>query len=541
MKKQNTKKPLVWIFKIYKRFIPATLLVCVFSAITSLSFILMAFLSKNILEIATGDKIGSLKIYAISILTIVILQVCISSVSSLLRAQIGGKFTIALREYLFALLNSKKYSLTSKYHSGDILNRFTSDTGIIVSNIVNILPDISAMLAKIIGGTAALLTLEPTIAIIVLVFGVVVPAFGRLINKRYKYLHKECQRTEGIITAFLQECFENSIVIKTFKSEKPFIERLKQYMTENYNLRLKRTGFSIFANVGIYSFFTIGYYAVFVWGASQISKGAISFGTLIAFLQLVSQLSGPLQNITSILPRYYTTVASAERLMEFEELESEPKADANFEPIDFEYLECSDITFSYDNKNVLENFNCKIQKGDVIAVTGSSGSGKSTLFKLILGLYETQNGSITINGTTPATALTRHLFAYVPQGNMILSGSIMDNLTMCNPDIPLNDVINACKTAEIHDYISSLENGYNTVLTERGGGLSEGQVQRLSIARALLANTPILLLDEATSALDETTEFAVIENIKALTDKTVILVTHRQTSIKLCNKIISIH
>lgn len=539
MKNSNTKKPLIWILKIYKRFLPATLIVCLFSAITSLSFIVMAFLSKNILEIATNEQNGSLFNYAFLILTIVILQVVISSISSIIRAQIGGKFTIALREYLFTTLNSKKYSLTSKYHSGDILNRFTSDTGIVVSNIVNILPDITAMLAKIIGGTAALLTLEPTIAIIVLVFGVVIPAFGKLINKRYKYLHKECQRTEGIITGFLQECFENSIVIKTFKSEKPFTNRLKQYMTDNYKLRLKRTGFSIFANVGIYSFFTIGYYAVFIWGASQISKGIISFGTLIAFLQLVSQLSGPLQNITSILPRYYTTIASAERLIELEELESEPKT-IDYAPIDFESIECNNITFSYENKNVLENFNCTIHKGDIVAVTGSSGSGKSTLFKLILGLYDTQNGSILINGKTIASAMTRYLFAYVPQGNMILSGSIIDNLTMCNPDISFEEIVTACKTAEIHDYISSLENGYNTILTERGGGLSEGQVQRLSIARALLAKTPVLLLDEATSALDESTEFKVIENIKALTDKTVILVTHRKTSMNLCNKTISI-
>lgn len=539
MKKGNNKATLKWVYKIFNKFIPTTVLICLCSAAVSLSFVWLAFLSKNVLELATGERQGNFSHFALLFGAIVLAQVLLSGINSLLKTSISGKFTITLREHLFSVINQKKYSSIEQYHSGDILNRFTSDTDVVVSNTVSILPDIFGVLAKIIGGTVALISLEPKIALIVLVLGICVPAIGKIFNKRYKHLHKECQKTEGVIRSFLQECFENEIVIKTFKSEIPFIQRLRQYMSENYRFKIKRAYLSVFSQLSLYSFFTIGYYAILIWGAMQISNGSISFGMLIAFLQLVSQLRLPLQNISGIFPKYYSIIASAERLIELEKLENEeiPKTEPN---IDFDFICGENITFSYGEKAVLKDFNFKIKNGSITAVTGASGSGKSTLFKLILGLYGLKTGNILINGNTNADASTRHLFAYVPQGNMILSGSIKDNLTLCNPNIPENDIISACKTAEIHDYIEALPNRYDTILSERGGGLSEGQIQRLSIARALLADTPILLLDEATSALDQETELKVLHNIKQLKDKTVILVTHRKTSVDFCDNIINI-
>ena len=536
MKRKDKFSPLGWVLKIFKKFTLKTTLMCLSSIAVSLGYIALAFVSKSILE--TKDK-NSIINGAIILAVIIILQVILSGVSAMLKTSVQGKFTIALRQYLFRIINSKKYSETQKYHSGDILNRFTSDTEVIVSNTVSILPDICSMLSKIIGGAAALIILEPTIAVIVIIFGALIPAIGRLINKRYKYLHKECHRTEGETRSFLQECFENSVVIKTFKSEAPFNEKLSQYMQTNYRFKIRRTLVSVFSHLSLYSFFTIGYYAVLVWGAGAIADKAISYGTLIAFLQLVSQLRAPLQNISSIFPRYYAICASAERLAELENLANEPVCENNPLP-DFSYLSGKDITFAYNNKNVLEHFNFKIHNGTITAITGSSGKGKSTLFKLILGLYEPQNGKLTVNGQTIVNAATRSLFAFVPQGNMILSGTIKENLTICNPNTTEEQLINACKTAEIHDYIVSLPNGYDTPLNERGGGLSEGQIQRLSLARALLADSPVLLLDESTSALDSDTELKVLQNIKGLKNKTVILVTHRKTAIDFCDNIISI-
>ena len=528
-----------WILKIIVKFIPHTAFICFSSVAISLAYIYLAFLSKNVLEIASGDRNGSFSTYALLFLFTVIFQVVLSGVVSLLKTTMSGKLTIEIRKYLFSVLNRKKYSSISKFHSGDILNRFTSDTEVVVSNIVSLIPDVCSTCTKIIGGTIALISLEPTIAIIVLILGIFIPALGKLINKRYKYLHKECQKTEGITRSFLQECFENNIVIKTFKSEIPFIERLNRYMGDNYRLKIKRAYFSIFAHLSLYSVFTIGYYAILVWGATQIAGGKISFGMLTAFLQLVSQLRLPLQNISSILPRYYAIIASTERLSEIEQLENEELSEPSISE-EFLSIEGNNITFRYGDDSVLKDFSFKIKKGDITAITGASGTGKSTLFKLILGLYEPQSGNLTINGDIKLMPLMRPLFAYVPQGNMILSGTIRDNLTMCNDSILMSDIIKACKAAQIHDIITSLPHGYDTVLSERGGGLSEGQIQRISIARALLADTPVLLLDEATSALDQKTELLVLESLKALKDKTVILVTHRKTSINFCDNIINI-
>lgn len=539
MKKSDKKSVLGWIYNIFKSQLFSTAIMCICTVAVSLSLIWLAFLSKNVLEIATGDLNGNFGKIAILFAVIVIAQVLLSGVHSLLKTSISGKFTINLREHLFNQLHQKEYSELQKYHSGDILNRFTSDTEVVVSNTVTILPDIFSILTKIIGGTVALVALEPSVAVIIIVLGILIPSIGRIIKKRYKHLHKECQRTEGTTRAFLQECFENNIVLKTFESQSTFANRLKDYMTENFSFKMKRALISVLSHLSLYSFFTIGYYAILVWGATKISNGTLTFGSLIAFLQLVSQLRNPLQNVSNIFPKYFSLIASAERLRELENLPDEPRAQSN-DNLEFSTLSGDCITFSYDNKPVLSDFSFKIQKGSITAITGPSGIGKSTLFKLILGLYGSYSGTLLVNNQIALSPATRNLFAYVPQGNLILSGTIRENVTLCNSQIPENDIINACKTAEIHDYIATLPEGYDTVLSERGGGLSEGQIQRLSIARALLANTPVLLLDEATSALDSETELRLLQNIKQLKNKTVILVTHRKQSIEFCDNLINI-
>ena len=451
---------------------------------------------------------------------------------------------MSLREYLFTVICKKKYEDISPYHSGDILNRITSDVDTVVSSSVTIIPNSVSIFTKIIAGLGAMVFMNPILALIILLLGVTVPAIGRFISKKYKYMHKECQRTEGRTRSFMQECFENIVVIKTFASEGPFIKRLQRYMDDNFKLKIKRTGISIAATISLYTFFTIGYYAVLLWGAGGLAKGTLTYGTLMAFLQLISQLRAPLQNVSGILPQYYSAIASAERLTELEGLRDETSLlkseDAEKLKADFKSIEAKNLCFGYGAKNILENCSFTAEKGDIIAITGESGSGKSTLFKLILGLYSPASGSLTVNGEIPTDSSVRPLFAYVPQGNMVLSGSIRDNISLCNPDVDEESIINAAKAAEIYDYIAALPDGLDTMLSERGAGLSEGQIQRISIARALITEAPVLLLDEATSALDESTETRVLENIRRMTGKTVLFITHRNTSLKACDKIMHI-
>lgn len=544
MKKENNKATLKWIYARTKRFLPAVAVTSLISAFTAVSYVLLALITKRVLDIATKDAAGSLAAAGTALFAVIAVQVILSACQSLLNAYVNGKLTLSLRSYLFTLICRKRYSQISRYHSGDILNRLTSDVDVVVSSSVSIIPSVVSTVAKITAGIGAMIFMNPIIAAVILVLGITVPAIGRAINKKYKYMHKECQRTEGKTRSFMQECFENIVVIKSFASEKPFVKRLTVFMEDNFRLKIKRTGISVLASICLYTFFTAGYYAVLLWGAGGLAAGTLTYGTLMLFLQLISQLRAPLQNVSGILPQYYSALASAERLIELEKPEDEKpsleKESADRLKDNFESLEINGLCFGYGRETVIENCSFKIEKNKITAVTGESGSGKSTLFKLILGLYSPTAGSITVNGKIPVDASVRGLFAYVPQGNMVLSGTVKDNITLCNPDVDEERLINAAKAAEIYDYISSLPDGFDTVLSERGAGLSEGQIQRISIARALLTEAPVLLLDEATSALDETTETRVLENIKAMSAKTVVFITHRNTSLKVCDRIIRV-
>lgn len=544
MKKENNKATLKWIYARTKRFLPAVAVTSLISAFTAVSYVLLALITKRVLDIATKDAAGSLAAAGTALFAVIAVQVILSACQSLLNAYVNGRLTLSLRSYLFTLICRKRYSQISRYHSGDILNRLTSDVDVVVSSSVSIIPSVVSTVAKITAGIGAMIFMNPIIAAVILVLGITVPAIGRGINKKYKYMHKECQRTEGKTRSFMQECFENIVVIKSFASEKPFVKRLTVFMEDNFRLKIKRTGISVLASICLYTFFTAGYYAVLLWGAGGLAAGTLTYGTLMAFLQLISQLRAPLQNVSGILPQYYSALASAERLIELEKTEDEKppleKESADRLKDNFESLEINGLCFGYGREAVIENCSFKIEKNKITAVTGESGSGKSTLFKLILGLYSPTAGSITVNGKIPVDASVRGLFAYVPQGNMVLSGTVKDNITLCNPDVDEERLINAAKAAEIYDYISSLPDGFDTVLSERGAGLSEGQIQRISIARALLTEAPVLLLDEATSALDETTETRVLENIKAMSAKTVVFITHRNTSLKVCDRIIRV-
>lgn len=544
-KKENNTKAVLWIYLRSKKYLPLIFIMSGIAAVDSLSYVALALISKNILDTATSSVNGSFLTSSLLLFIVIAVQIVLLFAHNLLNTYTNAKLTISIRNYLFSLVSRKKYSKISNYHSGDLLNRFTSDTDVVVNGIVGMIPSITSMVARIIGGVSALIVLNWQIAIIILVLGVLVPAVGRIINKRYKALHKKCQETEGEARSFLQECIENIVVIKTFVSEAPFSAKLEKIMNQNYKYKIKRAKISTVINLSLYYFFTIGYYCILIWGANKIAGGFITYGTLMAFLQLISQLRAPLQNISGIMPRYYSTIASAERLMEIETGEDDlPPVDKDkLEKIasEFSGLRVDDITFAYNKETVLENCSFEAEKGKITAITGESGSGKSTIFKLILGLYRLEKGAITVNDGIKLDTSLRGLFAYVPQSNMVLSGTIRESITLCNDNVSEEDIIKAAKAAEIYDLIKSMPDGFDTVISERGGGLSEGQAQRISIARALLTQAPILLLDEATSALDEATETKVLANIKDMNDKTVLFVTHRNTSLKVCDKIIHIN
>lgn len=526
-----------WIFNRARPFIPWVIFVSVLNIIASLSYIFLAKISQQIIDYASDNTTYMFMIGSILLFALILFHVVIEGVVSLITIRISTKMNIELKNYMFSHLLRKKYVDISAYHSGDLLNRFSSDVDVVVAGSIGLIPSIISMLTKIVAGIAALCIQNYYFAFAVLIIGFIFPLIGRLLSKKYKSLHKDVQQTEGVTRSFLQESFANIIVVKTFGGDKPFLLKLNDFLNNNRKLRIKKSLFSVIISSLLYLFFSFGYYGVLVWGASQISAGLMTIGTLVYFLQLISVLRAPLQNISGVLPKYYSTVASAERLIELEQLECEEQ-NTNSDIFKFDAIVADNVTFAYTNEIILKENNFSIKHGTITAVTGRSGSGKSTLFKLLLGLFPATYGNLSFDGKISINETTRHMFSYVPQGNMIISGTIRDNITLCDNSVSDNDIINAAKTAEIYDFIKSLPNGFDTVISERGQGLSEGQVQRIAIARAVLFDAPIILLDEATSALDEQTETKLLNNLKTLTDKTILFITHRNTSLSACDTVL---
>lgn len=533
--KQN-KTTNKWIYKHTKPFIPQIIYISLLNFIASVAYIILAKLSQQIIDSASKSVTHTFIIGSVSLFGLILLHIIIEAVVSIILTSVATKMNISLKNYMFTCLMKKKYVNIAEYHSGDLLNRFSTDVDIIVNGSINLIPSLVSMLTKIVAGFAALCIQNYYFAFAVLFIGFIFPLCGRLLSRKYKDLHKQVQQTEGATRSFMQESFANIVVVKTFGGEKPFLMKLKDFLNTNRNLRIKKSVFSVLISALLYLFFSLGYYGILVWGAAQIASGVMTIGTLVYFLQLISVLRAPLQNISGIIPKYYSTVASAERLIELEQIEDESQN--NNKIIDFNNISAQNLTFAYTNEIVLRHNNFLIERGTITAITGRSGSGKSTLFKLLLGLFPATAGSLSFDGKTPIDETTRQMFSYVPQGNMIISGTIRDNITLCDTTANEEDIINAAKVATIYDFIETLPDGLDSVISERGQGLSEGQIQRIAIARALLFDAPIILLDEATSALDEQTETQLLNNLKTLTNKTILFITHRNTSLSVCDKIL---
>jgi len=544
---KNKDKAIKWIIKHSKKQLFKIILLSFFSGFIALSFIILALMSRKIIDIATGNAYGNIYFWGAGIIAIAFVQAVLNIIISNITVRAKGNIEIEIKKNLFSLILQKQWQEFSKFHSGEIINRFTSDVEIVVTNVVTIIPLAVSLFTKLAAGITVLIYIDYKFTFAVAFVGLIVIFFNRLFSPIFKKLHKLCQSTDGQTRSFLQECIENLIVIKSFSNYSNMLERLNILQKNNFKAKIKRNAVSNIANTGAYVLFTLSYYCALIWGAFQIIYGNITFGTLTAFLQIIEQIKAPMKNMSGIIPQYYLMIASAERIIEIENL---PDEEFKTIPLDIKdiynsmvEIKVNNINFNYDNNVVFKNASVSFEKGKITAISGSSGIGKSTLMKLLLGIWKTDNGSISIktkSGDINIDVNTRKLFAYVPQGNMLLSGTIKENISFCCPDANDNEIEYAAKIADIFDFIDKLPQKMNTVIGERGIGLSEGQIQRIAIARAILSHAPILLMDEATSALDLQTENNILKNIKTLKNKTCIFISHKNTTLLSCDKIIRI-
>lgn len=490
---------------------------------------------------AAGEGLAHFGKLCIFLAVLLVVQLAMQVAISELSVRMSGKLVIICKKKLFSSLIHKEAGQVLKYHTGELLNRLTSDVSVVSGTISSLIPDLVHYSTRVLASFFVLFMLDSGIALLSLVALPVVFFASRIYRKKIKYLHKRVQESDGKTRSFMQETLANLLVVKSFGNESRVTSDATELQTDNYRLNLKKNHISILSNLMFFVAMTAGYYFAMAWGAYKIAVGLMSFGTLTAILQLVEQLQAPFRNLSSVMPQYYAMIASTERIMELLDLPEEKTPDRDFDRDEIFENACElcvdNVTFSYGEKVVLENVSFRLKKGEFAAVTGLSGAGKSTLLKLFLGIFEPENGEIYLltkaGEKLKLDAKTRSLFAYVPQGNLILSGTIRENVCFGKENASEEDIVRAVKAAGIWEEIKKLPDGLDTMLGEGGLGLSEGQVQRLAIARAVMYDAPILLLDECTSALDEQTEKEVLNNLIAL-DKTCLTVSHKAAAKECC-------
>ena len=508
-----------------------------------------ALVSKDLLDAALiSSRKHFFNTNLIKLLVLVVSQLVLHILYTLVALKTESSLKNKTQLSVFNTLLYKKWASVTDYHSGELLNRLNGDVNVVCSNLVSIVPTVFALLSKIILSFSALCMLDKDFALIFLVVGPVVMIVARIYSHKIKPLSKKCMESQGAVHSFFLEALRNLLVIKSFGVFNEITHKADKLQKRNLSLVMKRGFLNIFANILFYISLTIGYYFAVAWCAWKIANAIMTVGTFTAIIQLVGQIQAPFKDLASAIPHFYTMTSSAERLIEIENL---PLEELRYKDIDFsmlyddmEKISIDTITFTYNNvEKIFDNAYLDIPKGSLVAISGISGIGKSTLIKLIMGIITPQSGQISIKSggkSYIADASLRKLFAYVPQGNMILSGTIRENISFMKPETSEEDIINSAKIACIWDTISELPKGLDTVIGEGGIGLSEGQIQRLAVARAICSKAPILLLDEATSALDEQTEKQMLENIMSDKSRTCIIISHKQCALEKCTVCVSV-
>ena len=521
--------------------------------VLGISSVFYALLLRGLIDGAVAHDSKKMLTFCVLFAALVVGQIALRAVLRFLEEYAKATYENAFKSRLFAGLLTHNYGAVTATHSGEWMNRLTSDTVVVSEGLATIVPGVAGMITKMAGALVVILIMEPRFAYILVPGGILLVLLTYIFRKQLKKLHKQMQEKDGFVRIFLQEHLGSLMIVKAFGKEADSLTEAESHMSEHKKARMRKNHFSNVCNIGFGAVMNGAYVLGAVYGAFGIYNGTMTYGTFMAMLQLISQIQNPFANITGYLPKYFAMLASAERLMEIEVYEKDKvralekvcakvrmsDEQSRYTPdnstfglshVDFTYLPPVITEGDTIMPIVLKDCSLMIRKGEFVAFTGSSGCGKSTVLKLLMGLYTVDAGEV--------YGCDRSMFAYVPQGNQLMSGSIRDIITFSDKDKSGDEagIYRALRIACADGFIAELEQGIDTLLGERGLGLSEGQMQRLAIARAIYSDRPVLLLDEATSALDAGTEEAVLWNLRSMTDKTVIIVTHRPAALKLCDR-----
>ena len=495
---------------------------------------------KRAIDVASGTVEGNLY-WAVGVMAVLILlDFALNIAGTWVRNILGIKAQNRMQQRMLDRLLRAEWRGRNHHHSADILNRLEFDVNNVVNFLTETIPSTLSVLAMFIGAFLYLFSMDKVLAVIVIGIFPMFLAVSKIYVGQMRHLTRQVRDSDSKVQSVLQETIQHRMLIKTLESDSAMVERLGNTQSELRHRVVRRTKFSVFSNMVVNFGFAFGYLVAFLWAAIRMSAHTLSFGGMTAFLQLVNRIQGPARNLTKLVPAFVSVFTAAERLMELEEDPLEEQGT----PIYIKApcgIRLQNVGYAYEDgggDKVIDGLSFDFKPGSCTAILGETGAGKTTLVRMILALVQPQDGKIEIyHGSTHQALSTLHRcnFVYVPQGNTLMSGTIRENLRLGKLDATDEEMLHALHVS-CADFVNDLPDGLNTLCSEQGGGLSEGQAQRIAIARSLLRDRSVMLFDEATSALDPDTERQLLNNILSAHDKTIIFITHRPAVIDYCDQ-----
>ncbi len=539
-RRDDAKEYFKWIMKYTIPYFPQLIILLLFDLAATVLSVGMAVIGKKVIDKASAGEISDLWFIIIFYVLVILLSQGLTLVSGLFSTVVNEKFGFGIRKMVYRRILDTTWLDISKYHTGDLMTRLTSDVSAVSDGISSTIPKIIRLIVELVVTFFTLAYYDIKLALFALLVAPIAMLTSVWMGRKLKYLQIKVQQSESNYRSFMQESLANILIEKSFCLEDYSEERLTKLRDERIYWVFKRSRTNMFASAAMGLSFQLGYVVAFVWGAICIAKKTITYGTMTIFLELVNRIQAPIIGLAQFVPRIISMFASAGRIIELQNLPSEEYL-GNSIKAEGIGVSVENVSFGYNDELVFDNASIDIKPGEFTAIVGKSGIGKTTLVRLIMDFTQNLTGNITFYNAygdkMKVSPDARNFIAYVPQGNTLFSGTIKENILMGKKDATDEEILEALKSAAAYDFIKEFPNGIDTVIGEKGIGISEGQAQRIAIARALVRKAPLLILDEATSSLDENTELNVLEGIrKWQPSPTCILITHRKSVLQYCDR-----